>query len=336
MRYFKWSFILSLLGLIAAYFWGGIAGVSLALILSVLEISLSFDNAVINASILKETNRRWQKRFLTWGILIAVFGMRLLFPILIVTCIAQLTFIEVALMAFKNPKLFSEHLIASDVSISAFGGMFLLLVFLSFLFNQKKNIHWLTFIEKKLKMIGKIESIESVIALITLLIFIEFIPEAKKLPALTAGVIGIIVFILLNSLSDLLSKLGKILGNNKDGLHAAKRTGIMSFLYLEVLDACFSFDGVIAAFAITKDIVIIMIGLAIGALFVRTLTVFLVQKNTLQRFLYLEHGAHYAIGALAVIMLINMNTHISEIVTGLIGILFIGLAIISSILRRSK
>lgn len=80
--------------------------------------------------------------------------------------------------------------------------------------------------------------------------------------------------------------------------------GIIGFLYLEVLDASFSFDGVIGAFAITNDVIVIMLGLAIGAMFVRSMTIFLVDKGTLDEFVYLEHGAHYAIGALAIIMLI--------------------------------
>lgn len=69
--------------------------------------------------------------------------------------------------------------------------------------------------------------------------------------------------------------------------------GIGGFLYLEVLDASFSFDGVIGAFAITSDVVVIMLGLAIGAMFVRSMTIYLVEKGTLEAYIYLEHGAHY-------------------------------------------
>ena len=100
------------------------------------------------------------------------------------------------------------------------------------------------------------------------------------------------------------------------------------------MDASFSFDGVIGAFAITNDVVIIMLGLAIGAMFVRSMTIFLVEKGTLDEFVYLEHGAHYAIGALAIIMLLSMKFHIPEIVTGLIGIAFIVASVIASIQYR--
>jgi len=105
-------------------------------------------------------------------------------------------------------------------------------------------------------------------------------------------------------------------------------------LYLEVLDASFSFDGVIGAFAITKDIIIIMIGLGVGAWFVRSMTIYLVEKGTLSAYIYLEHGAHYAIGALALIMIASVKFHIPEVITGLIGIAFIGLAFMSSVKHR--
>jgi len=115
-----------------------------------------------------------------------------------------------------------------------------------------------------------------------------------------------------------------------------KRGGIGGFLYLEVLDASFSFDGVIGAFAITNDVVIIMLGLAIGAMFVRSMTVYLVDKGTLDEFVYLEHGAHYAIGILAAIMLASMKFHVPEVVTGLAGVSFIGASVWSSIRYRRQ
>jgi len=103
-----------------------------------------------------------------------------------------------------------------------------------------------------------------------------------------------------------------------------------------VLDASFSFDGVIGAFAITNDVVIIMLGLAIGAMFVRSMTVFLVYKGTLQEFVYLEHGAHYAIGILALIMFASVHYHIPEWFTGLSGLAFILVSLWSSIRYRRR
>ena len=116
----------------------------------------------------------------------------------------------------------------------------------------------------------------------------------------------------------------------------AKCTGLISFLYLELIDASFSLDGVLGAFALSKDVIIITIGLAIGAMFVRSLTIMLVEKKTLAKFIYLEHGAHWAIGALSVLMLISTVEEIPEVVTGGIGLGFIVAAFISSIVHNRK
>ena len=122
----------------------------------------------------------------------------------------------------------------------------------------------------------------------------------------------------------------------KCAVQGAGCTGLISFIYLELIDASFSLDGVLGAFALSKDIIIISIGLAIGAMFVRSLTIMLVEKKTLKQFLYLEHGAHWAIGALACLMLVSTVKEIPEVVTGGIGLGFIVLAFISSIMHNKK
>jgi len=144
---------------------------------------------------------------------------------------------------------------------------------------------------------------------------------------LVAGISGLILFVIVDSLAALFEdeEQGEL------ATEVVKKAGLMNFIYLEVLDASFSFDGVIGAFAITQDVVIIMLGLAIGAMFVRSLTVYLVNKGTLDEYVFLEHGAHYAIGVLAGIMLVSMRYHISEVVTGLVGAVLIALSVYSSI-----
>ncbi|MGR6034488.1 MAG: DUF475 domain-containing protein [Candidatus Nitrosoglobus sp.] len=331
MRHFKYSFLVTAVGLAAAFLWSGPTGLFIAAILGVLEVSLSFDNAVVNASVLKDMDPKWQFRFLTWGILIAVFGMRLLFPIAIVAVVADIGMLEVMQMALNDPDTYSAHLLASHVEISAFGGMFLLMVFLSFLFDETKELHWLGVIEEKLAAIGKLESIEIVVSLGILWALQSFLSPEDKLSGMLAGISGIMLFVLIRSASGLFEE-----EEGEAIAHATKRAGVMGFLYLEVLDASFSFDGVIGAFAITKDVVIIMLGLAIGAMFVRSLTVYLVRKGTLEEYIFLEHGAHYAIGALALIMLASTKIHIPEMVTGSIGAAFIGLALFSSIRHKKK
>lgn len=340
MQHFKFSFLVTLVGLGIAAWWGhslgGTAGVmqavSIAVILGVMEISLSFDNAIVNASILKSWNKFWQDIFLTVGMFIAVFGMRLLFPLLIVAFAADISLLEVWGMAIKNPEQYARHLTDHHAEVAIFGGMFLLLVFLNFLLDDEKELHWLGSIEGKIASLGKIESIAVLIAIATLLSSISMVEESRQLPVLTAGLWGILTYVAVDVISGILEmeeddpKIGDMI----------KRGGVGGFLYLEVLDASFSFDGVIGALAITKDIVIIMIGLAIGAMFVRSMTVYLVRKGTLDKFVFLEHGAHYAIGILALIMLASMKFHIPELFTGLIGVAFILAALWSSVLYKRK
>ena len=116
----------------------------------------------------------------------------------------------------------------------------------------------------------------------------------------------------------------------------AGKAAFFMFLYLEVIDASFSFDGVIGAFAITNDIFEMALGLGIGAMYIRSLTVYLVRKGTLDDYVYLEHGAHYAIGALAVILLVTIKYEIPEVITGLVGVALIGLSFASSVIRNRR
>lgn len=338
MRYFRISFLIAFVGLGIAAWWGysrggwvvALEALGIAAILCVMEVSLSFDNAVVNASVLKSWNKFWQDIFLTIGMLIAVFGMRLFFPLVIVALAADLGLIEVWNMGLNNPDEYALHLVNHHAEVAAFGGVFLLLVFLNFLLDAKKELHWLGHIEEKIATFGKVASISVMIALGTLLASLSMVEESKQLVVLVAGLWGVLSYVGVDVLSSLLekeeddAKIGDVI----------KRGGIGGFLYLEVLDASFSFDGVIGAFAITKDIVIIMIGLGIGAMFVRSMTVFLVRKETLDAYVYLEHGAHYAIGILAVIMLASMKFHIPEIFTGFVGVVFIAASLWSSLRYR--
>ncbi len=340
MKYFSFSLIVTFFGLIVAAFWGfERGGVSLALnmvfivtILAVMEVSLSFDNAVVNASILKTWDDYWKKLFLTIGMLVAVFGMRLLFPLVIVAQTADLNLMDVWNLALNNPDEYSSKLTAHHAEISAFGGIFLLLVFLNFIFDESKKVHWLGVIEEKLGLLGKIEAISIFIAILSLLLALSLISEENKFAVLMAGLWGVVIYVGVDIIGSVLEKEE----HDPNIANIVKKGSVGGFLYLEVLDASFSFDGVIGAFAITKDIVIIMIGLGIGAMFVRSLTIYLVEKGTLDAYIYLEHGAHYAIGILALIMLLSMKFHIPEVVTGLIGVGFIILSLWSSLKHNEK
>ena len=341
MKHFRISFLVSFICLAVAGWWGyalagwggALSAFGIALILAAMEVSLSFDNAVVNASVLKNWDEYWQKLFLGVGIIIAVFGMRLIFPLVIVAVAADISIVDVWTLALNDPKTYSMHLTNHHAEVAAFGGMFLLLVFLNFLLDHEKETHWLGNFEKKLGSLGKMSSISVMIALGVLLGCMGLVSEGQKLVVLISGLWGILIYVGVDGISSLLEKEEEGGGNVGD---MVKKGGIGGFLYLEVLDASFSFDGVIGAFAITTDVVIIMLGLAIGAMFVRSMTIYLVKKGTLDQFLYLEHGAHYAIGILAAIMLASMKYHVPEIFTGLIGVAFIGASVWSSIRHRRK
>lgn len=312
---------------------GAATAFGIALILGAMEVSLSFDNAVVNASVLKTWDAFWQRLFLTVGILIAVFGMRLLFPLVIVSQVSGLGVAESWQMALHDPRRFSSVLSAHHAQVAAFGGVFLLLVALNFLFDEGKQLHWLGHAEKKLAALGKIGSLPMLAALLSVALLAGSVEEALKQAVLLSGLWGLIVYVSVDALSNFLEKeeetdpaLGKLI------LHG----GLGGFLYLEILDASFSFDGVIGAFAISHDIVIIMLGLTIGALFVRSITVYLVRHGTLQDYIYLEHGAHYAIGMLALIMFISVRVDVPQLLTGLTGIAFILASLWSSIRHRQN
>lgn len=363
-RIFAPSLVVTLVALVVAYLYLGWTGLALCAILGVLEVSLSFDNAVINATILERMSAFWQKMFLTVGVLIAVFGMRLLFPLVIVWITGGLNPVEALDLAMNPPPEGQTHfadgqpsyetiLTEAHPQIAAFGGMFLLLLFLNFVLTERPQT-WLTWLEKPLATLGKLDQLAVVLAALALVLTAEFLaPDESRATVLIAGILGMVTYITVDGLSSLFMAEPESdepesdatesggpgshrSGSNGSGPHpvtvATGKAGFFLFLYLELLDASFSFDGVIGAFAITSDPIIIALGLGfIGAMFVRSITIYLVRKGTLGEYRYLEHGAHWAIGALAAILLISIEIEIDEVITGLVGVAFIGASLASSI-----
>ena len=317
MKHFKSSFIITVLGLILAIYIGGVHALYIVTLLALLEISLSFDNAVVNAKVLETMEPKWQERFISWGIPIAVLGMRFIFPILIVAIASGLGIWETFILALNEPHKYHHTLVSVEKLIFAFGGAFLLMVFLSFIFDMDREEKWISSIEdsKLLEEMGKISSLNMMIS-IAIGLIITAMKSSHEIAI--AYFTGILLYSVIASLDDIF---------NTNGV----RSGIMGFLYLEILDASFSFDGVIGAFALSSDIFIIMIGLGIGAMFVRSLTIYMLKNETLTEYRYLEHGAHYAILALALIMLLKIFFYIDEIIIGTIGIAFIAVSAYHSI-----
>jgi len=349
LRIFGVSLVVTVLALIAGYLYGGPTALFLVVVLGILEISLSFDNAVINANVLARMSRFWQRIFLSVGILVAVFGMRLLFPLLIVWITAGLAPVAAFELALNPPTdgspTYEDLITRSHHQIAAFGGIFLLMLFLDFVLNDR-DLKWLNWFEEPLARIGRLEQLPVVVAAGTLLAVAGFLatPE-QRTSVMIAGVPGLVTYLVIKSFSKLfhppgMSDEGSATPTQSGPGTVEKATGkagLFLFLYLEVLDATFSFDGVIGAFAITADPIVIALGLGlIGAMFVRSITIFFVRKGTLTQYEYLEHGAHWAIGALAGILLISIGHHVPEVVTGLVGVTLISAAYVSSVVRNRR
>ncbi|MEL7091122.1 MAG: DUF475 domain-containing protein [Pseudomonadota bacterium] len=338
LSYLKWPLIVTVVGLgLSAWLGWETEQTARAVfsfflvgaVLAVLEISLSFDNAIVNANKLEEMTPLWQRRFLTWGILIAVFGMRIVFPLAIVAIFAWVNPIEAMRLALAEPDEYSRIISGAHGPIAAFGGTFLMMVALKFFVDEDKSIHWLNWLECRLTKCGSIRGFEIAFVLLIVVVISQYIAEGYRSSFLFSAIMGMLVFIMVDGLGTFLDQSSKAMAQ------VGAKGGLGAFLYLEVLDASFSFDGVIGAFALTTNILLIAIGLGIGAMYVRSMTIMLVEKGTLQEFRYLEHGAFYSIFALAVIMFLQSLFHVPETLTGTIGVCLIGYALVSSI-RHNK
>ncbi|OBJ47212.1 DUF475 domain-containing protein [Mycobacterium sp. 1423905.2] len=351
LRIFGLSLLVTVAALVVGYWHGGAKALLLLVVLAVLEVSLSFDNAIINAAILQRMSPFWQRMFLTIGILIAVFGMRLIFPLVIVWASAGLNPVRALELALNPPPggalefpdgspSYEKLITAAHPQIAAFGGMFLLMLFLDFVFHDR-DIKWLKWLEVPFARIGRLGQLPVIVAGAALVVIGTQLTHSEqgRATVLTAGLLGLVTYLVVNGLSRAFRPADVDDVADSGGEKATGKAGLTLFLYLEVLDAAFSFDGVTGAFAITTDPIIIALGLGlIGAMFVRSITVYLVRQETLDRYVYLEHGAHWAIGALGVIMLVSIDQrfHIPEWITASVGVVLIGAAFGNSVWRNRR
>ncbi len=330
MKYFRGSIIFAITCLLVAFGFGWYeGGINMALstlfivaVLWVLEVSLSFDNAVVNVSTLKTMDATRRRRFLTWWIWIAVVGMRVVFPIVLVAIFGQISPRSALTLAITDASQYGQILTSAHVSIAGFGWAFLMMVGFKFFFDSDKVTHWLHRIEIRLTKLGKIEAIEIVIVLLLLELISYILPIHEAHDFFVSGVWGLVTYIIIHGVSELMQA--------SDTTGTVAKSGAMAFLYLELLDASFSLDGVIGAFALSTNLLVIALGLGIGAYFVRSITIYLYEAGTLTEYRYLEHGAFYAIIALALMMFAWAIRHIPELITGLVGAGLIGLALYSS------
>jgi len=338
LSYFKWPLTFTFIGLalggwIGWLYTSTLSGILsyffICLVLGILEFSLSFDNSIINARILRDMSPKWQRRFLSWGIIIAVFGMRIIFPLIIVALAAWIDPISAIKIAIFSPNLYAAIMAQAHTGIAAFGGTFLLMVGMKFFFDKEKDLHWVRLIEARAQKFASLQGVEIGLTLAIILIFSSLLEGERSQTFLISALYGLLTFLAIEG-------LGAYLDAKRENIQKLQKAGIGAFLYLEVLDASFSFDGVIGAFALSTNLFIIAIGLGIGAFYIRSMTIMLVDNMTLAQYRYLEHGAFYAILVLALIMFAQTLIHITEIITGLIGIFFIGAALVSSIRHNRR
>jgi len=330
LRFFGTSLAVTIAALLGALFGLGWSALLVTLVLILVEITFSFENAVINAKVLQKMSERWRIIFLSVGIIIAIFGMRVVFPILIVAFTAHIPWREVIDLALNNPTLYAEKLTDAHHTIAAFGGAFLLMLCLHFFFDSNKEIHWFKKAERKMSQVGH-HWIPPVIS-VAIILGLAAIPS-NHYPGETikAGLLGIGTYIAVRGIEHLFSRLqGKPKTEKGKAVLQTGWAAFATFIYLEILDASFSFDGVIGAFAITKSVILIALGLGVGAIWVRSLTVYMVKKGTLSTYKYLEHGAHYTVGVLALVLLISLFMEVPEVIAGLAGVIFVTAAFISS------
>lgn len=303
----------------------GMHALFVTFVLILVELTFSFDNAIINARVLATMNQFWQKMFITAGMVIAVFGMRLVFPIVLVMITTGLGGPQVIDLALHHPNEYSEKLHTAHPYIASFGGMFLLMLALAFFFDPGRTVRWIDVVERPLQRIGK-WWIYTGIAFVVLAVLVNLPGNHHPRETLLAGSIGIILQLALSTFNHYFT-----VSQKKASKSTAAMAGFMGFMYLQVLDASFSFDGVLGAFAVTKDVILIAIGLGIGALWVRSLTILMVRRQTLATYRYLEHGAHYTIAVLSAVLLAGLFFDIPEAIAGVLGLVIVGASIASSV-----
>jgi uncharacterized protein len=348
LRIFGISLLLTAAALALGYAHGGLNALFLLIALAVLEVSLSFDNAIINAAVLQRMSPFWRQMFLTLGVLVAVFGMRLFFPLVIVWATAGIDPVDAMKLALHPPPhgalefpdgspSYEKLVVAAHPQIAAFGGIFLLMLFLDFVFHDR-DIKWLKWIEIPFARIGRLGQVSVAVAGVALVLVGTGLTHSsdERATVLTAGLLGLVTYLVVNGLSRAFRPPDVQTAAAGGAVGSA---GLALFVYLELLDAAFSFDGVTGAFAITSDPILIALGLGVvGSMFVRSITIFLVNQDALDRYVYLEHGAHWAIGVLAVIMLFSIEPRfqIPEAATASVGVVFIGAALSWSVLRNRR
>jgi hypothetical protein len=324
LKHFGFSGFLTIAAIVVALLTLGVSAAITTIVLIAIEIAFSFDNAIINAKVLERLSKFWQQLFLTVGMVFAIVGMRFIFPIVIVMVTAHLPWSTVIDDALHHPQTYAQHLAEAHAAISAFGGSFLLVLTFYFLFDDARKVLWIKSLERSLQKIGGNIWLPPILVAVIVCIVSAFAGD-ESATVLKAGLVGVVSYTAIHLLIEWLGTLAP-----KEQKIYTGWPAFLAFMYLQILDASFSFDGVLGAFAITDKIILIALGLGVGAIWVRSLTVFLVRKGTLGNYIYLEHGAHYAILTLAAALLLSIFVEVPDAITGIVGLGVIGASYISS------
>jgi len=329
-RIFGFAHTVAIAALIGGFIVGGTQGLIVVALLGVLEIAVSFDNAIVNATVLARMNRYWQRMFMTVGVLIAAVGMRLVLPLAIVAVGAHLTPWSAVNLAYSDPNRYHSLLMTAQPGIAAFGGLFLLMIALAF-FREEREVHWWPAMEKRLPALLGRRGVPILIALLFTVIAGGTVPAQDHTRVIAGCLIGLVCYLAVHSLAGHVADRADADGAPRPRTTVEGRSAFLLFVYLELLDATFSMDSVMGGFSVTLDIALITLGLAIGAGYIRALTVYVVRRGTLDEYRYLEHGAYYSIALLSVLLLWEVWRDIPDWVTAVAGGVVILLAFVTSV-----
>ena len=263
--------------------------------LCVFEIVSSVDNAIINAHVLKTLPEKFRKFFLTWGLLLAVFAVRGVLPFLIVWLAnPAFSFPQVINFVFHPTADINTYVEKSQALLLLAGGVYLFFVFLGWLFLEEKKYAFLAeeFVHKQSVWFYATASF-----FITIVVYYSI--KVNPILALSA-VIGSTAFFITDGFK-------KNAEDKEKQLISGNMSAWSKILYLEVLDATFSIDGVIGAFAFTISVPLIFLGNGLGAYITREFTI--KGTNAITKFAYLKNGAMYSIGVLGGMMVLEAFGH---------------------------
>lgn len=300
--------------------------------LSLIEVSMSFDNAVVNEQKLRQMTPVWQQLFFWLGIPIAVVGMRFIIPLEIVSRIEGISLHDAYSLAVNAPEKFSASLKTAHAAIAGFGGAFLMLTALEFFTSDEKEHSWLPG-ESLLGKISVVRGLEFVAVFVA--IFFAY-AATHSIALVLAALGGCVVFVVMGAIKNGMEHVDSWLGQSTYAAVRVLQGGLGGFLYLEVLDASFSLDGVVAAFAISKDIWVVAAGLGVGATFVRELTLWMVKTGASAKLKYLPNGAFWSILALSVSMFVSVSHELPDWFVAAMSVGFIGAAVASSLTKTKQ